>query len=220
MRLLLALALTTAVAAQPAPLDRLADALGGRDRIDALEAVRVTSRARVTLGDRTATATTRLTLRPDAARLDAGLGRQSVVLTPDDAFLRVGDAARDLAPAARARAEHGLWARPLVMAARRSRARAEVLAPGLLRVTPPTGAPLVVRLDESGRPALVTSEDADGRYRAVAYSDYREVGGLWVPHRTEQTTDGVRSATATVTRVETDPDLAPDLFERPVSASR
>ena len=223
MRAVCLLALVAASAtAQPRPLDRVADALGGADRFDALTAVRLTSRAVLTLDGQTVRTRTRVTLAlPAVARIDVTLdgAERRVILDEEAAVSVVGAEVRQIPEAHLPQTWNAVWHLPVALLARRAEVAAEVLTPSLLRVLPPGAEPFLLRLDEDGRPDLLTQETADGRYVAVQFSDYREVGGLSLPHRTEQAVDGIVTGVVTLARVDLDPVLGDDTFAVPRPAA-
>ena len=183
-RLLLLPLLTVAAAAQPlAPLDAVADALGGRDRIDALRTVRVESQTQASLGGASRTVRSALDLAlPDTVRWTVRLGGvpQTTWMVGTTAAAVVGDSVRrDLG--------------------------AEWLADDLLRVVVPgRDEPLLVGLNADGRPARITTfRRRAGRrdYVEVVLRDYREVDGVFVPHRIRQAVRGVLTGEETVSSV-------------------
>ena len=198
-RLLLLPLLTVAAVAQPlAPLDAVADALGGRDRIDALRTVRLESQTRAPLGGASRTVRSSLDLAlPDTARWTVRLGGvpQTTWMIGTTATAVVGDSVRVLPEAARRLAEGALWLHPLVLAARRRDLRAEWLADDLLRVfVPGREEPLLIGLNADGRPSRITTfRRRAGRrdYVEVVLRDYREVEGVFTPHRIRQAVRGV-----------------------------
>ncbi|MGB3545030.1 hypothetical protein, partial [Rubrivirga sp.] len=98
MRLALLVLLAGAASAQ-SPLDAVADALGGRDRIDALESLVIASRVDAPIGGRDRVLRSTMTLRlPDATRWDVRVaGRtRTVVLTSRAAFSVLEGEARPL----------------------------------------------------------------------------------------------------------------------------
>ena len=208
-RLLLLPLLTVAAAAQPlAPLDAVADALGGRDRIDALRTVRVESQTQASLGGASRTVRSALDLAlPDTVRWTVRLGGvpQTTWMVGTTAAAVVGDSVRILPEAARRQAEGALWLHPLVLAARRRDLGAEWLADDLLRVVVPgRDEPLLVGLNADGRPARITTfRRRAGRrdYVEVVLRDYREVDGVFVPHRIRQAVRGVLTGEETVSSV-------------------
>ena len=216
----LALALAAAATAQPDPLAAVADALGGRDRIDAVETVAVRTRTRATIGGETAVVRATVEIRlPDAARWTAGVGDATRVtwVEGDAGSLAVGDSVRALPEAAVDALRAALWLRPLVLAARRADVTAETLAEDLLRVeVPGRRDPLLVGLDEAGRPARITTFRLVGgerQYVEVVLRDYRAVDGVYVPHRVRQAVGGVVTGEATVQSVRLDGDLSGPPFQ-------
>ena len=204
----LALALAAAATAQPDPLAAVADALGGRDRIDAVETVAVRTRTRAAVGGETAVVRATVEIRlPDAARWTAGVGDATRVtwVEGDAGSLAVGDSVRALPEAAVDALRAALWLRPLVLAARRADVTAETLAEDLLRVeVPGRRDPLLVGLDDAGRPARITTFRLVGgerQYVEVVLRDYRAVDGVYVPHRVRQAVGGVVTGEATVQSV-------------------
>ncbi|WP_420454483.1 hypothetical protein [Rubrivirga sp.] len=219
MRVLLLFPFLAAVAlAQPAdpdPLATVADALGGRDRVDAIDTIRRRSRTRTTLGERTLDVRATVEVRlPDAARWTVrapGPARITWV-DGDEGGVVGGGEARPLPEASAAAAGAALWFDPLVLAARRDEVTAESLGPALLRVdVPGRRDPLIVGLNAAGRPARITTfRRHEGRrdYVEVVLRDYREVGGVFVPHLVRQAVGGVVTGEETVREVRLGVDLA------------
>jgi hypothetical protein len=197
--------------AQPhadAPLEALAEALGGAGRIDALASARIDSQTRVVVGNDAFDLRSTLDLGfPAAARWTVRLPGQTRVTWIDGIVGATveGDSTRALSEAALAQAEGALWLHPLVLAARRAEVTVEQLADDLLRVTVP-GRPeaLLVGLNGDGRPSRITTfRRRAGRrdYVEVVLRDYREVDGVWVPHRIRQAVRGVLTGEETVRSV-------------------
>lgn len=213
--------LAVAAFAQPAaPLDAVADALGGQDRIDALRTVRVESRTQTSLGGGSRTVRSALDLAlPDTARWTVRLGgaAQTTWMVGATAMTAVGDSVRVLPEAARRQAEGALWLHPLVLAARRRELASEWLADDLLRVVVPgREEPLLVGLNADGRPSRITTfRRRGGRrdYVEVVLRDYREVDGVFVPHRIRQAVRGVLTGEETVSSVQFGLPLAGVPFE-------
>ncbi len=192
--LLLALVSMALRAEAQSPLRSVADALGGTERIDAVETIQTQITTRARLAGRTVEVRSTVSMRlPDAGRWDAvfGTGTRSVIVRADS-VIAVGGTAR-ISDADALLARQSLWLDPVVLAARRGEVRAVRLGPELLRLTiPDFPEPVLLRLDDERRPALLTtfrqrasdgvSQRGDGRreYLEVRYSDYREVDGLAV----------------------------------------
>ncbi len=211
MRALLLLLLATAVAAQPAdpdPLATLADALGGRDRVDAIDTIRRRTRTRATVGATALDVRTTVEVQlPDAARWTVrapGPARVTWVDGAEGAVVAGGET-RLLPDGAAAEAGAALWFDPLVLAARRAEVTAESLGPALVRVdVPGRRDPLIIGLNADGRPARITTfRRHSGRrdYVEVVLRDYREVGGVFVPHLVRQAIGGVVTGEETVREV-------------------
>ncbi|PAP76895.1 hypothetical protein [Rubrivirga marina] len=209
MRLaVLAFALSASAAAQPDPLAALADALGGRARIDAVETLEVRSRTRATVGEATVTVRSTLAVEfPDAARWTAKTDgpERATWLDGEAGRVAAGDSVRALPEAAVDALQAALWLRPLVLAARRAELSAEALGADLLRVdVPGRRDPLIIGLDDAGRPARITTFRRQGgrrEYVEVVLRDYREVDGVFVPHRVRQAVGGVVTGVTTVESV-------------------
>lgn len=222
--LALLIAVASAAAQAQSPLQLVADALGGAERVDAVETIQTQLATRTRLAGRAVTVRSTVSVRlPDAGRWDVklGAGTRSVVVRADSVFAlgrgstRVGDAdAR--------RARQGLWLDPVVLAARRSEVRADRLGPQLLRLTVPAfPEPVLLRLDADGRPALLStfrdgsSQPGGGReYLEVRYSDYRVVDGVAVPHRVTQAVAGAETGVSTVRTVRLNAELGQATFAR------
>lgn len=223
MRLaVLALALAASASAQPDPLADMADALGGRGRVDAVGTVEVRSRTRARVADEDVTVRSTLALRlPDAARWTARAGSPERVTWLDGEAAWVADAGavRALPEAAADALQAALWLRPLVLAARRDELSAEALGVDLVRVdVPGRRDPLIVGLDEAGRPRRITTFRRQGgrrEYVEVVLRDYREVEGVFVPHRVRQAVGGVVTGDTTVESVRLGGALAGPPFEAP-----
>lgn len=206
---LVSVLLALSAAAQPAePLDVLADRLGGRDRFDALDSVRVVSRAELLVGERTLQSRSTLALRlPDAAQWDTSLGGRRRVVRLDGARASADGIALPDSAGSALRAT--LWLDPLVLLAGRRELRADWLSETLVQVdVPGEGDAILVGLDAAGRPGrLTTFRDREGRreYVAIQFTDYRDVEGLMLPHRAVQTVAGVKTGTTVVERIDLNP---------------
>lgn len=218
MRLILALALLAPAVSAQTPLGGVADALGGRERLDELTTVVTRSRVRAPLGSRTVRVrSVQSVVLPDAARWDTGQGRaaRSVAIS-GDTLRTLGAEARLLGASATIQARQSLWLDPLVLAVRRREIQAQRLGPDLLRLTVPDFPEAVVlRLNADRRPELLTTfRQRDGRreYLEVRYADYRVVQGVAVPHRVTQAVAGVETGTATVQSVRLGQPLEPATF--------
>ncbi len=205
LRLALLVSVAAPAVAAQTPLGAVADALGGRERIDALTTLVTQSRIRAPLGNRRVRVASVWSVRlPDAARWDVGRGAaaRSVALV-GDTLRAIGGGA--LGAEAAAHARQSLWLDPVVLAARRREVLAQRLGPDLLRLTVP-GFPeaVLLRLDADRRPeALSTFRRRDGRreYLEVRYSDYRVVDGIAIPHRVAQAAAGVETGVTAVQSV-------------------
>ena len=224
MRVALLLLLASAASAQ-SPLDAVADALGGRDRIDALEAVVIAAQSDVTFAGQERVVRSVTTMRlPDAMRWDVrARGRtRSVVLLRNRAFSVVDGESQPLALEAEIDAYAESWLHPLVLAARRLEVVATTLSPRLIRVAvDDLEDDVLIGLDDEGRPDLVTTQRRRGErvdYVAVRFSDYREHDGVWFPHRIVQTVSGSKTGTSRVDRIEVGPELAPTVFTDPIES--
>jgi len=216
----LALALAASAGAQPDPLGDLADALGGRERVDTVETVEVRSRTRARVGEEDVTVRSTLALRlPDSARWTARADGSERVTWLDGEAGRVvvGDSVRALPEAAVDALQAALWLRPLVLAARRGELSAEALGADLLRVdVPGRRDPLIIGLDEGGRPRRITTFRRQGgrrEYVEVVLRDYRAVDGVFVPHRVRQAVGGAVTGETVLESVRLGAALAGPPFE-------
>ena len=187
------------------PLDAVADALGGRERIDGLTTMVVRSRTAVPLGGRRVTVRSAVSVRfPGLARWSVTTGgAPRVVVARPDGVTALGDPARGVSPRQAAAVRQALWLDPVVLAVRRAEVEAQAAGPSLLRLAVPSfPEPVLLRLDDAGRPALATTfrpAASGGReYVEVRYEDYRTVDGVAVPHRVVQAVGGVETGATTV----------------------
>ena len=212
--------LLSLAAAQPDPLADVADALGGRDRVDGIERLAIRTRTRTTVGGETGVVRSTVEVRlPGTARWTARTAGQTRVtwIDGDAGAVVVRDSVRALPDAAADALQAALWLHPVVLVARRDEASAEVLAEDLLRVeVPGRRDPLIVGLDDAGRPARITTfrhVAGERQYVEVVLRDYREVDGVFVPHRVRQAVGGVVTGEATVQSVRVGEPLAGAPFE-------
>ena len=184
----------------------LADALGGGDRPGGLAEITLTAVTTATLGERDARVRTEVAFRPDETVWTVRLGgdrRQTTRATADSVIVDgdhvlTGEAARHVRQSA--------WLHPAALALRPGHMTVEGDCGGLLQITlPDFPEPLVVQLDDDGRPTLVSTFRMRGGervYLSVHYGDYRQSGGVWLPWRATMAEAGVETGRTRVTAVD------------------
>ena len=217
----LIIATASGAAQAQSPLRSVADALGGTERIDAIETLQTRLATRVPLAGRTVEVRSTVSVRlPSAARWDVGVGAgTSSIVVSADSVISLSAPGRIRAADARL-ARQSLWLDPVVLAARRGEVRVERLGPELLRLTVPDfPEPVLLRLGAERRPALLSTFRPGGsgrqrEYLEVRYADYRVVDGVAVPHRITQAVAGVETGTSTVRSVRFNVALDLAMFAR------
>ena len=193
----------------------MVDGLGGADRIDALREVVLDATTEARLADRDTRTRTRVVLRPDetAWTVRPGTRRaQTTRATPDSVTvrpggLRLGGDVGTLAGEPARRVRQSAWLHPTALALRRDHAEAEEGegCDGVLQVAVPDfPEPLVIQLDDDGRPRLLSTFRQRGGervYLSVHYADYRETDGLWTPRQMVVAEGGVETGRTRVTEV-------------------
>jgi predicted Zn-dependent peptidase len=209
---------------------RMVEALGGEERLASVRSVRSAANVQITTphGPMQAVATSVYAL-PDRMRAVFSLMGQTQVqvLTAEDAWLAAGGSVMDL-PAEEARASRSDLERELFLLAYPALADGYVVGGGegeegseVIKVRGPSGSAFTVRLDaETSRPAGVRYRRGHPRTGVPAefvetYSDYREISGVFRPHRIVTTVDGEAFAESAVTEVVIDGEIAADDFQRP-----
>ena len=201
------LLLLCAGASAQSGLDCLVDGLGGADRLDAVRELVLDATTDARLAGRDTGTRTRVAIRPDETVWTVGPGaRRGQTTRAARDSVRLGGGAGALTGEPARRVRQAAWLHPAVLALRRAEVEAaEGSCDGVLQVTVPDfPEPLVIQLDESGRPLLLSTfrqRGAERVYLSVQYRDYRETDGVWVPRQMTLAEGGVQTGRTRITGV-------------------
>ena len=206
-------------------LDRVLDALGGREAFAALDAVRYVAQTEAQVGGQAMTIGSEvLVVLPDRVHAvqQTPMGALTVVLSGDRGVIRTPAGAQPAPAPLVAQVRSQLYQDLPYLLARADELGATALEPDegverLALTAPGLDNPMTLALDpETARPVRLSMVvvGAEGPQEVVVtYDDFRDVDGLLIPFAARQTVDGEPGGRSVYSAIEVNPPVDEALFE-------
>ena len=202
-------------------LDKAFAFMGGEQKLAALQDITETANAKMeTPQGELSLQITSNGILPGTFREEQqrGPAKITIYVSPSEAWINTPQGVKDLpGPAAQQIREQVARQLPVLMShLAKSTAQAVALGAGAIQVKSETGQLVTLNIDQaSGAILSLSATDADGKV-TENFSDWRDVGGIKAPFKTEVLHDGKTSETSSASNIKINNNLkAEDLSKRP-----
>jgi len=202
-------------------LDKAFAFMGGEQKLAALQDITETANAKMeTPQGELSLQITSNGILPGTFREEQqrGPAKITIYVSPSEAWINTPQGVKDLpGPAAQQIREQVARQLPVLMShLAKSTAQAVALGAGAIQVKSETGQLVTLNIDQaSGAILSLSATDADGKV-TENFSDWRDVGGIKAPFKTEVLHDGKTSETSSASDIKINKNLkAEDLSKRP-----
>ena len=201
---------------------------GGKTKLSAVKGLRMVATGSTGMkGQKVPVEIERLFVLPDKMRIDASLAKQKYTIVADGkkGWMQQGGQVQEVNdPNAALQGQFEIWREPELILLKAADASAKINPQkddnidgkphAVIRLASPQGPELTLYIDRKTKLLTRLSYTDGSQVQTDDFSDYKDVGGIKVAHK-RVNAGGGRTTTLELTKVEWDPNVPPEKFQKP-----